>query len=571
MNSPQNPHQPSNSISNSKLLTILACGLILLLLSLFTSRAQEHIGIQSSVSAIGLGFLVWIAILFKQKKPFSITLNFKKNHYLQMCVQLTLFIYWGAYWSEVRDQWILIVIQLIVAYLLDMLIAWSRYGTWRVGVGPIPPVLSVNLFLWFKDPFFIFQLGMIATAALTKEFIKWTAHGRRVHIFNPSGIALTAFAIPLLIFDSWDMTKGLDISIQLGAPESMYIVMFVCSLLVQFTHRVILVTLSSVLTIIALGGVYTLVTDLYLFVDTSIPIAVFLGTLLLITDPITSPRTRSGQLIYGVLYGASVVGLYIILRRFGYAGFSDKILFVPVLNLCVRFIDRHIKDRSIERLFSSHPRIRKNTVHVGVWIILFPLLLPTIYSHPGKYPSFWEAECELKKYNACENLTRLYYVYCDRGLHESCINLGQMWRDGTEVPKSIMSALIAFQKACDLGSGDGCTRLGDLVINEPEVTQGDQQEWIPRVIFERACDLGDASGCNNLAVINHRGLGGPKNTKLAIHYFHKACDAGVSQSCRTLAQIYARGVEVRRDYSAAAEMIKKACAAGDDKACRINQ
>ena len=48
----------------------------------------------------------------------------------------------------------------------------------------------------------------------------------------------------------------------------------------------------------------------YLFIDSYIPIAVFLGMHLLFTDPSTSPRTELGRLIFGAIYGLSVIVLY---------------------------------------------------------------------------------------------------------------------------------------------------------------------------------------------------------------------------------------------------------------------
>ena len=40
-----------------------------------------------------------------------------------------------------------------------------------------------------------------------------------------------------------------------------------------------------------------------MFIDSSIPVSVFIGLHLLVTDPATSPRSNSGKIVFGGLYG----------------------------------------------------------------------------------------------------------------------------------------------------------------------------------------------------------------------------------------------------------------------------
>ena len=85
---------------------------------------------------------------------------------------------------------------------------------------------------------------------------------------------------------------------------------------------------------------YTGSTGLYYFVDSNIPIAVFLGLHLLVTDPATSPRRSFGKLLFGAMYGGAGVGLYSVLGWMGAPTFYDKLLCVPPLNLMVQPLDR---------------------------------------------------------------------------------------------------------------------------------------------------------------------------------------------------------------------------------------
>ena len=69
-------------------------------------------------------------------------------------------------------------------------------------------------------------------------------------------------------------------------------------------------TMSAVVTTYLFGLAYFAMTGIYFFYDSYIPISVFLGMHLLFTDPATAPRTESGRIIFGVLYGLSTVALY---------------------------------------------------------------------------------------------------------------------------------------------------------------------------------------------------------------------------------------------------------------------
>ena len=93
---------------------------------------------------------------------------------------------------------------------------------------------------------------------------------------------------------------------------------------------------------------------------------------LLFTDPSTSPRTELGRLMFGAVYGLSVVGLYALLTAAGLPTFYDKLLQVPLMNLSVRFIDRlvqwpalrHVNPEGILRRFTGY---RRNLAYVCLW------------------------------------------------------------------------------------------------------------------------------------------------------------------------------------------------------------
>jgi hypothetical protein len=221
-----------------------------------------------------------------------------------------------------------------------MLVAWSRRDQWILGFGPFPIVLSTNLFLWFKPDWFFLQFLMLATGVLCKEFVTWVREGRKVHIFNPSAIALFVFSIGLIVTHSTQISWGEEIAVSFDRPPHIYLEIFLLGLVVQALFSVTLVTLSAAAALYAMNLAFTHFTGLYYFIDTNIPAAVFLGLHLLVTDPATSPRKNFGKIVFGAMYGVLVFGLYWFLGWLGVPTFYDKLLCVPPLNLTVRALDR---------------------------------------------------------------------------------------------------------------------------------------------------------------------------------------------------------------------------------------
>src|SRR5213079_427956 len=118
-----------------------------------------------------------------------------------------------------------------------------------------------------------------------------------------------------------------------------YLFLFLIGLPRQYFFGVTTMTMSAVVSTYLFGLLYYAATGVYFFYDSYIPIAVFLGMHLLFTDPSTAPRTELGRLLFGAMYGASVVALFWLLGRLGVPTFYDKLLPVPLLNLMIRGID----------------------------------------------------------------------------------------------------------------------------------------------------------------------------------------------------------------------------------------
>src|SRR5262249_20568141 len=160
--------------------------------------------------------------------------------------------------------------------------------------------------------------------------------GRRTHIFNPSSFPLALFSLALIATGASNATLGKEIAITQFLPPHIYLFMFLIALPGQYFFGVTTMTMSAAVTTYVCGLLYFAVTGTFLFYDSYIPIAVFLGMHLLFTDPSTSPRTELGRIMFGVAYGLSTVLLCRWLSLAGVPPFYDKLLQVPLLNLSIK-------------------------------------------------------------------------------------------------------------------------------------------------------------------------------------------------------------------------------------------
>jgi hypothetical protein len=494
-----------------------------------------------------------------------LTVEFKavQTHYVQALVQGSVYVYWATAWPVIIGQSVLIVGQWLFAYACTMLVGWTRRDKVEVGFGPLPIIMSTNFFLCFRDEWFYLQFLMIATGVFGKEFVRWQREGRSAHIFNPSVLGLSLFSLIIILTGSTDITWAQQFAIELGRPEHIYLWIFAVGLIVQYLFNVTLVTLAAAFTLWVLNTGYTAATGVYWFLDAGIPIAVFLGLHLLVTDPATSPRTNYGRAIFGALYGAGVFFLYALLEWAGVPRFYDKLLFIPVLNLLVIAIDRYARGSRLAtvvpfRQIGNLTPQRRNLLFMAVWIATFAAMYAMQVvgpSHPGKAVSFWQSSCADGRHNACRNLRAIYRDNCYAGKVSDCHALA----DTVGAPRFPDAdpglRAKAFAQACDLGDQNGC-----LLFNE-ELNQS------ARASLEQSCAADDAQSCYVLGTATLLGLGGSADRAAAAAYFARACQRRLPTACGNLAEMHRFGVGVAQDWKQAAAEYDRACAIGYAPSC----
>ena len=447
----------------------LALTLALVLVS-FVPRVQGHAVVAQSVQGAALALLAWQAMLAVrlQRRGVGRLLEtaLRPQHYVQAAVQLSVFAYWGWYWRPVYEHAWLLVAQLLFAYAFDLLLAWSRRDRYTLGFGPFPIIFSTNLFLWFRDDWFHLQFLMIAVGFLGKEFVRWQRGGRRVHIFNPSAFSLGLFSVALIATDTTALTWGEEIATTLTLAPRIYLFLFLAGLIVMHRFAITLVAGSAAAVLFGLSALYAAATGIPYFVDSEIPTAVFLGLHLLVTDPSTSPRSPIGKAIFGVLYGAGVFVLYALLGALGTPTFYDKLLSVPLLNLCVPWIDRLAGALQARAPFArvgqhfAHPRA--NLAQMAAWILFFGAMTglgATDGRHRGDMIPFWQQACADGSPRACERLIGIEASYCADASAWACNELGRHYTSGAIADADPALALDYFARACELRFRPACLNL----------------------------------------------------------------------------------------------------------------
>jgi hypothetical protein len=367
-------------------------------------RADRTPALRIAILGAAAFLLGWQALVLLRARGVPLAVEVAapiKQHYIQACVQTSLYVYWGWWWVQdgvrpIYQQAPLILLQFAFLYAFDALLQWSRGRPWRLSSGPTPIVLSTNLFIWFRDDAFGWQFAVVALGLLGKEFVKWTKDGRRTHVFNPSGFALACAATALVATNQTDLTWAKSLATTIEAP-GIYLYLFSLGLVVQNFFQVTLMTFAAAVAMVVANLAYTQWTGVYLFGSSNLPAAAFLGLHLLMTDPSTSPRSNVGRTLFGLGYGFGYIVAFELLGRLGAPELYAKLYPVPVLNCCVQWLDglarRGVGGRLEARWQTARPARSQNRVHMALWAATFAVLFGTGYlggAHPGDSIPFWK-------------------------------------------------------------------------------------------------------------------------------------------------------------------------------------
>jgi TPR repeat protein len=451
------------------------------------------------------------------------------------------------------------------------------------------------------------------------------------HIFNPSAFGLTVVSLVLIFTGTTDYTWGEQIASSQDRAPYLFTEIFLGGLVVQYFFSVTLLTFSAAATLTAIIAAYTKITGVYLFLNTNISVAVFLGLHLLMTDPATTPKSSLGKIMFGSLYGGGVVLTFLVLSAFHVVAFYDKLLVVPVLNLLTPLLDRLAALGVAGRFGRWEAKIgprKMNLAYMGCWAALFAGMVATGFAearHPGASFAFWKKAAEEKRPGAAHGLRMLLdlFDYWDKNPDEGLTfhgdnglspqqklglaysQVASIYAEGKLVPADHAKAAFYFKKAFELGDVAGGVKFAIEYFNtNPQGAQKDidrvlsvleqsgaastngrvcyilgfaynngrgrpLDKAMARQFFEKGAVLGEPAAWHNLALMELRGEGGPPDHAAAALWLQKSAKANNGLSCLYLAEMYLKGDGVGMDKQKAVAMLEKACNLGQARACEI--
>jgi len=570
--------------------------------------------VASFLGAAGVLFawsiLLWITA---RARGFAFRAEFApvRSHWVQACVQSSIFVYWGWFWPNAYAHLPLVAGQMMFVYTLDALLAWTRGRTWRFGFGPLPIVISTNLLLWFRDDWFYLQFAMLATGVLGKQFITWEREGRRTHVFNPSAFGQSVFALALIATGTTqELTWGKEIAASFDPPH-MLIVIFLGGLVVQYLFQVTLMTVAAAVTLVVASLAYTALTDgLYLFVNVNVAAPIFLGLHLLVTDPATSPRTNVGRVVFGVLYALGYIVLFRVFDVLEVPLFWDKLLPVPVLNLCVPLIDRMVRAGALRRVNAAWESALSargmNVVHMTAWAAFFASLIATGYieaPHPGNSVAFWKKAWQDGRTHAGNGLVMAAGSLAKaEGSGAAYNELGLICMEGKIVRPNRPLAAHYFAQACDLHDESGSVNVALQFLMYGERRSNEDVVRAFAALEANCTIVGTSRSCWLVGMAYETGRGRPPDTARAIDCYERAgiddlfavkglvrialtantrtydvrplitaltaaAEKGDAESFWYLSYMYRDGVGLRQSEEKARSLMEKACKLGSQRAC----
>ncbi len=548
-NAPPAPPVPARPVIGRRVVALVATLTATLLAFTLLPPIRSDARLVWTFVGVGSALLVWEALLFASARArgrsFRFVVVIVKAHYVQAIVQGCIYVYWGWHWPQVVGEAPLILAQTVFFYNFTALLAWSRGRPWQIGFGPLPIILSTNLLLWFRHDWYFLQFAMLAAGALGKEFIRWRRDGRWTHIFNPSVFGQSLFGIALITTGTTTLlSQGETLASSFERLPHIFTLLFVLGIVVQYQFSVTLMTLSAVGALCAVNLVYTSLTGSYYFATLNIGATVFLGAHLLLTDPATSPRTNTGRLIFGALYGLGYAFLFRLFDNLGTPLFWDKLLPVPILNLSVPLLDRLARSGIVGRFNgwwenALAPR-RLNLVHMAGWTALFSVMLATDFvqgPHEGRSLAFWRRAYDEGLPRAGHNLRLITRVMAEHDNAEACNMLGKLYLEGELMPRDEPVAAHWFARSCNLGYVVGCENVVGQFLFQHRAESSDDLEHAIEVIEDLCGKIPDGTGCFLAGLAHELGVGRPHDKQRARDLYEEGCRRGNADACAGLERL----------------------------------
>jgi len=290
----------------------------------------------------------------------------KFTHVLPAILQTVLFVYWSLYVPKVIEHLPVLGVQLLVAGAFDFLLAWTLRRPYSPNLGPVPIVLSANLFVWFPSDNVLLYVLVIAVALSSKALVR--VSGR--HIFNPSVLGVVVVAILCIALPS--IFHYEDISHDFDRPPYMAAVIVALALLPQVRLGTAPVAVGAAVAMIGVMMIVLSITGYHGGPSPWWP-PWLLAITLLAGDPATIPSASVSRLLFGLFLGAA---FYVVSRGLLCSigtDFFAKVLPIPLANILVPTFER--AGGQLSARWPGLQRETGNRAYVAVWVSMSLLML----------------------------------------------------------------------------------------------------------------------------------------------------------------------------------------------------
>ncbi len=155
-----------------------------------------------------------------------------------------------------------------------------------------------------------------------------------------------------------------------------------------------------------------------------------------------------------------------------------------------------------------------------------------------------------------------FFSACDAKFAEGCSLAGLLLLGKHGVLADLPRSRGAFEKACALDDRDACYGAATLLLNEP----GGKER--ARSLLVRSCDLGSGDSCSALADLVRSPLATEDKSLAQIDAYTRACDGGSSTGCYRAA-MELRTSKEHRDELRANDLLLRGCKSGSAEACAM--
>jgi len=337
---------------------------------------------------------VWMYLNWKEHvMPLFSSMIFVRAVFFQFLAQFAIYLYWGMYNPVVIERIPLIIHQIAFGYLFQFSLSMFYERKYSISFSTSAAIMSANLFIWFAPKVYFFHYIIIVATLFGKMFLTRIVNGVERHIFNPSGIVSFLLAVAISIYSFNDEFNFFEFIYgpQIGAfwlwLPHFDLVVLIASCVTLWTPNLYLIPMSCYTFLLGANFITRAFAGKYLF-DALGKGSVFLGVTFLITDPATSPKSKVGQILYGITYAISLALAVTILIGFRWNLYYKKVFFICALNLLTPFYDRigewiEAKFWGKDGLKLKLPRLKLLFIYIAFFAIAFN------YTHEITYPPYY--------------------------------------------------------------------------------------------------------------------------------------------------------------------------------------